>query len=136
MLNQKPVIAISCTTNGAGLADSPARMVHNPMSYSNAIAAAGGVPVLCPECCVGEYHIGGHPFLFGYVQAQGFQLCQQAPVCRGHWRRGGGCCFFALFHPHHHLCALAHQPFTPGRHIDGGIPVSSLVYITPEYEVS
>lgn len=55
MLNQKPVIAISCTTNGAGLADSPARMVHNPMSYSNAIAAAGGVPVLCPECCVGEY---------------------------------------------------------------------------------
>lgn len=55
MLNQKPVIAISCTTNGTGLADSPARMVHNPMSYSNAIAAAGGVPVLCPECCVSEY---------------------------------------------------------------------------------
>ncbi len=55
MLNQKPVIAISCTTNAAGLADTPARMVHNPMSYSNAIAAAGGVPVLCPECCIREY---------------------------------------------------------------------------------
>ena len=55
MLEKKPVIAISCTTNGAGLADSPARVVHNPMSYSNAIAVAGGIPILCPECCVQEY---------------------------------------------------------------------------------
>ncbi len=55
MFNHKPVIAISCTTNGAGLTDSPARTIHNPIAYSNAIAAAGGIPVLCPECGVEDY---------------------------------------------------------------------------------
>lgn len=51
----KPLIAISCTTNCAGLSDQPARMIENPIAYSNAIAAAGGVPILTPECCVDEY---------------------------------------------------------------------------------
>ncbi len=51
----KPLIAISCTTNCAGLADQPSRMIENPIAYSNAIAAGGGIPVLTPECCVKEY---------------------------------------------------------------------------------
>ena len=55
MFNSKPLIAISCSTNCAGLADSPARAVQNSLSYSNAIAAAGGIPVLCPECSVTDY---------------------------------------------------------------------------------
>lgn len=55
MFDKKPLIAISCTTNVAGLTDTPSRAVHNSMSYSNAVAAAGGIPVLCPECCVQEY---------------------------------------------------------------------------------
>lgn len=55
MLHKKPLIAITCTTNGAGLTDSPARAVHNTVAYSNAIAAAGAVPVLAPECCTTDY---------------------------------------------------------------------------------
>lgn len=55
MLHKKPLIAITCTTNGAGLTDSPSRAIHNTVAYSNAIAAAGAVPVLAPECCTTDY---------------------------------------------------------------------------------
>ena len=55
MLHKKPLIAITCTTNGAGLADRPARTIQNTVAYSNAVAAAGAVPVLAPECCTTDY---------------------------------------------------------------------------------
>ena len=55
MFHRKPVVAISCSSNNQPLDGSPARAIQNPIAYSNAIAAAGGIPLLCPECCVGEY---------------------------------------------------------------------------------
>jgi putative glutamine amidotransferase len=68
MLYKKPIVAVSCTTNGAGLTDSPARAIHNSVAYTNAVAAAGAVPVLTPECsprdfaqlCDGLLLTGGH----------------------------------------------------------------------------
>ncbi len=47
MFQDKPLIALSCTSNHQPLTS---RVISNPMAYSNAIAAAGGIPVYAPEC--------------------------------------------------------------------------------------
>ena len=52
MFQDKPLIALSCTSNHDPL---PSRIISNPMAYSNAIAAGGGIPVYAPECLPTDY---------------------------------------------------------------------------------
>jgi len=52
---RKPLIAITMTTNGAERDASPSRNASTSLAYTDAIANAGGIPVLVPECCIDEY---------------------------------------------------------------------------------
>ena len=55
MIYRKPLIALTCSSNLLTEGGKSPRAIVSGLSYHRPIAAAGGVPVACPECCAGDF---------------------------------------------------------------------------------
>ena len=55
MIYRKPIIALTCSSNFLTASGESPRSIVSGLSYHYPIAAAGGVPLACPEYCAGDF---------------------------------------------------------------------------------